>query len=72
MTKHNATCTRAFARYDRNCPRCQELLTGATPRPGWSTHNDTPPPREARKANHKHQLNPGGYCNICNEGRDFS
>jgi hypothetical protein len=25
----------AFGRKDPECPRCQELLAGAQPRPGW-------------------------------------
>lgn len=36
QTKHNSDCSRAFKNYDRNCPRCQELIGGAKARPGWS------------------------------------
>ncbi len=32
---HNANCKRVFARYDPDCPRCEELTNGAPPRKGW-------------------------------------
>lgn len=32
-TKHSPTCRMAFGRKDPDCPRCQELLQGAAPRP---------------------------------------
>lgn len=36
-TKHNDSCTMAFGKpsIHDNCPRCQELKAGATPREGW-------------------------------------
>lgn len=37
MTKHNDTCKLAFGRPSKhtNCPRCEELKTGAKPR-AWA------------------------------------
>ncbi len=34
---HNDTCQMAFGRPSKhnNCPRCEELKTGAKPRKGW-------------------------------------
>lgn len=37
-TKHSNTCTRIFRRYDLTCPRCIELASGASARPGWNDH----------------------------------
>jgi len=34
-TRHKDDCKRVFARKDPTCPRCQELLKGAAPRPGY-------------------------------------
>lgn len=34
-TKHKKDCGRIFKKYDRTCPRCQELILGAQARPGW-------------------------------------
>jgi hypothetical protein len=34
-TRHAASCSRVFARYDLECPRCRELAAGAQPREGW-------------------------------------
>jgi len=34
-TKHKADCKMAFGRKDSSCPRCQELIAGASPREGW-------------------------------------
>lgn len=36
--KHNDTCTMSFERPSEhdNCPRCNELKTGAAPRKGWA------------------------------------
>lgn len=31
-TKHKSDCKRAWRRYDKSCPRCQELAVGAPPR----------------------------------------
>lgn len=37
-TKHNDSCTRAFANLSPLgcCPRCDELRAGAKPREGWN------------------------------------
>ena len=35
-TKHAVDCRRVFGRLDASCPRCNELATGAAPRPGWT------------------------------------
>ena len=37
---HKADCLRVFSRYDRECPRCQELINGAPARKGWGLSND--------------------------------
>jgi len=34
-TAHRNDCKRVFARYDAECPRCNELSQGAAPRKGW-------------------------------------
>jgi len=34
-TQHKFDCRRAWRNYDSSCPRCQELMQGAAPRPGW-------------------------------------
>lgn len=34
-TKHSNDCTRIFKRYDKNCPRCIELIHGSQARTGW-------------------------------------
>lgn len=34
--KHSPECRRVFGRYDADCARCQELITGAAPRKGWN------------------------------------
>jgi hypothetical protein len=36
-TKHASNCKMAFGRKDKNCPRCQELLSGLPAREGWQT-----------------------------------
>lgn len=41
-TKHRLDCERVFKRYDADCPRCQELASGADPRGGWSRHTVRP------------------------------
>lgn len=37
MKTHNSTCKMAFGRPSKHseCPRCEELKTGAAPRQGW-------------------------------------
>lgn len=35
IVRHKDNCKMAFGRKDSTCPRCQELLNGATPRYGW-------------------------------------
>ena len=71
-TKHKDDCRRVFKRYDLACPRCQELSNGAEARQGWFK------PRQYTGDNFKScehgasNLNPGGYCNVCGNGRDFS
>ncbi|MCK9370713.1 hypothetical protein M0R04_12460 [Candidatus Dojkabacteria bacterium] len=74
-TKHIINCNRVFKNYDLTCPRCLELSKGATARDGW---------QKAYFANKKlntkenfaycghNNLNAGGYCNTCGNGRDFS
>lgn len=69
-TLHKEDCKRVFKRYDADCPRCQELMGGAKPRDAWFT-----PQRvftEIFKDCGHNALNPGGYCNVCGSGRDFS
>ena len=34
-TRHDTNCVRVFKRYDKWCPRCQELMNGAEARRGW-------------------------------------
>jgi hypothetical protein len=32
---HSTACRRSFDHYDKQCPRCLELMKGAEPRKGW-------------------------------------
>jgi hypothetical protein len=68
-TKHISTCQRVFKRYDPKCPRCQELAQGAPARPAWFTRHDW---IETFHPCDHNSLNPGGYCTVCGNGRDFS
>lgn len=67
---HKADCGRVFKKYDASCPRCQELMQGAEPRNAWFTPRVYRP--ETYKSCGHDALNPGGYCNVCGNGRDFS
>ena len=67
---HKEDCKRIFKRYDESCPRCKELLNGAKPRKGWFEKN-THVYESVRNCRHNN-TNPGGYCNTCSNGRDFS
>lgn len=78
MTKHLDNCKRVFSKYDQNCPRCRELIAGDKPRAGWQSSYYAMQVERLRgekweRCSHgiEHQ-NPGGYCNICGNGRDFS
>ena len=81
-TKHSDTCIRVFAKYDMTCPRCQELAKGLPARDGWQKrYYEAKRKNEANsyyflKSEHcEHgieNINPGGYCNVCGKGRDFS
>lgn len=65
---HTVECARVFNRYDLRCPRCQELAAGQPARQGWSR----PVSRETWTPCPHRNDNPGGYCNTCGNGRDFS
>ena len=72
MTKtyHKEDCKRVFKNYDHSCPRCVELINGAEARKGWKIER---PVYAWKPCGHgAHNLNPGGYCNICGNGRDHS
>ena len=77
-TKHKDECTRVFKKYDPTCPRCQELIKGSPPREGWQKSYYEQKAREEKRTYSSYcshgvqHLNPGGYCNICGHGRDFS
>ena len=32
---HKEDCKRVFKNYDKDCPRCQELMNGSPAREGW-------------------------------------
>jgi hypothetical protein len=68
-TLHSENCKRVFKKYDKECPRCQELANGAEPREAWFTPQ---PQRHYISSCNHNNLNPGGYCNTCGAGRDFS
>lgn len=34
-TNHKQDCKMVFGKKDPECPRCKELLSGDSPRPGW-------------------------------------
>lgn len=36
-TRHKEDCAMSFGRKDSSCPRCQELINGATPRKAWNS-----------------------------------
>lgn len=67
---HKSACSRVFKNYDASCPRCQELIQGAKPRDAWFT----PKPNRSNyfKSCGHDAINPGGYCNVCGNGRDHS
>ena len=79
-TKHREDCGRVFKNYDMACPRCQELSNGSSPRDGWQKSYYEAKARDARiweahlKSQHcdHNNTNPGGYCNTCGKGVDFS
>ncbi len=76
-TKHNDRCKRIFARYDMECPRCRELAGGAAPRDGWQkfyfeNSKKQKQYRDSWRMCDHNNINPGGYCNTCGAGRDFS
>lgn len=81
VTKH--TCNNGngpvFGKKTPGCARCDELIAGAAPRE-WRGQALALANRKADLAyrnsqkcvDHKPELNPAGYCNICGKGRDFS
>ena len=81
VTKH--TCNDGdgphFGKKTAGCPRCDELMAGVAPRE-WrgqalaiANRKADLAYRESQKCvGHETQLNPGGYCNVCGSGRDFS
>ena len=81
-TKHSDACTRVFKNYDMSCPRCQELAQGSKARGGWQKsyyenkkRNDAVFSAHLKAQHCEHgvfSLNPGGYCNVCGKGTDFS
>lgn len=79
-TKHNINCNRVFKNYDLTCPRCLELSKGLEPRKGWQEAYFSNKAKnkkidslflKTQNCNHNN-FNPGGYCNTCGNGRDFS
>lgn len=80
QTKHSDTCSRVFKNYDMQCPRCIELASGSTPRDGWQKSYYERKAQQERWLYKSRSavccssfnLNPGGYCNACGSGRDFS
>lgn len=84
ITKTPHTCNDGqgphFGKKTPGCPRCDELSTGAAPRSGWGM-SAADRVREIRFLHrqmdckgepHVRSINPGGYCNGCGAGRDFS
>lgn len=69
-TAHKEDCKRVFKKYDQECARCQELSNGAPARAAWFTPRSTY--TYTFKSCGHNNLNPGGYCNTCGNGRDFS
>ena len=63
-TKHSPNCQRVFARYDHECPRCQELSKGAPPREGWNDRKEREYER-FRKALASHHCQQSGCGPIC-------
>ena len=59
-TQHNDSCTMAFGRPSShcNCPRCEELKLGASPRKAWN-HAQKEADRMRHIAMAKH-FSPGG------------
>lgn len=62
MTKHSPDCKRVFKKYDPECPRCQELAAGASPRKGWQADYYSRKQREesSRERAHAAHFAPGG------------
>ena len=81
-TKHSTTCARVFNKYDPTCARCIELINGAKAREGWQAKYYENKKRDevihiaflkSQYCEHgAENLNPGGYCNKCGRGCDFS
>ena len=80
-TKHRNDCSRVFKNYDLKCSRCQELAAGAPAREGWGAlarkydgHVDYAQIKKSPCCTERYgvNINPGGYCNVCGQGRDFS
>jgi len=76
-TVHKNGCERVFKNYDKSCARCQELAGGSPAREGWGERakrygGNVDNWKMWTKPCCKNNLNPGGYCNVCGDGRDFS
>lgn len=66
--KHSNECSMAFGKKDPCCPRCIEMLNGATPRNGWQkdyyrlkAHNDF----IEKQAKQKHNCIKEGCGPVC-------
>ena len=68
---HKEDCRRVFKNYDMTCDRCKELAEGSEPRKAWFEPRK-PVSYRSECSHGASNLNPGGYCNICGNGRDFS
>ena len=64
-TRHSTTCRRVYGRYDADCARCQELMTGAEPRKGWGQRRRED--EAARLRDIRDHFRPGGphECGEC-------
>ena len=64
--KHKLDCARVFNRYDANCPRCQELMQGATPREGWGDRKRQQEAIQGRaiSAHFKSERHLNGECGV--------
>jgi hypothetical protein len=69
-TKHNSKCTMAFGRptkQEGECPRCDELRTGAAPRKGWGASKRENDRRHAAEIR-AHRCTPSRCGTVCTFG----
>lgn len=70
-TLHNQDCKMVFGRKDPSCPRCVELINGATARKGWQADyygNKKLEDERRSKEIKEHDCTKAGCVSICTFG----